>query len=409
MSLIRLIIWSSLIGGWAAFFGWLFSEVILHNWISKVYVAILMATLVAIPIGGGICCASGFTNPRLEILLKRLLLGFAGGLLGGLLGSLVGSCMFSGFDFIATRFSSRFVDFLGRVVGWTLIGTGIGIGIGLSEGLVDRSINKLRNGLIGGVLGGFLGGLFFGLVTFFGGSITSRAVSFVLLGLCIGFFVGLAQVILKEAWLTVEAGFRPGRQMILGGDVVTMGTSEKSSLIFIAYGAKGVEPTHLKITRREARYLLEDNQSRSGTLLNGQAISGPTPLKDGDAIQFGVNVVRFNERIKHGERLAPSVVKEPPQTIPAEAIQAKAPALAPVPVSAAQAAPAKPAPPAAPRSAPAKAAVPSMEIQAKAGLAPTKPAAPVPAQPQEGRCPICDRKITGIPGERRCGKCFTTF
>ena len=22
---------------------------------------------------------------------------------------------------------------------------------------------------------------------------------------------------------------------------------------------------------------------------------------------------------------------------------------------------------------------------------------------------ICDRKIVGIPGERRCGKCFTTF
>jgi hypothetical protein len=79
MSLIRLIIWSSLIGGWAAFFGWLFSELILHSWIGKVYVAILMATSVAIPIGGGICCASGFTNPRLEVLFKRLLLGFAGG------------------------------------------------------------------------------------------------------------------------------------------------------------------------------------------------------------------------------------------------------------------------------------------------------------------------------------------
>ena len=409
MSLIRLIIWSSLIGGWAAFFGWLFSEVILHNWIGKVWVAILMATLVAIPIGGGICCASGFTNPRLEMLLKRLLLGFAGGLLGGLLGSVVGSCMFGGFDLIATRFSSRFVDFLGRVVGWTLIGTGIGIGIGVSEGLVDRSFNKLRNGLIGGVLGGFLGGLFFGLISLSGGSITSRAVSFVLLGLCIGFFIGLAQVILKEAWLTVEAGFRPGRQMILGSDLITMGTSEKSSLIFIAYGAKGVEPTHLKITKLADRYLLEDNQSRGGTLLNGQPISGPTPLNDGDAIQFGVNVVRFNERIKHGGRLPPSVDKEPAKAIPADAIQVNAPALAPLPVSAVQAAPAKPAPPAAPKPPPAKAPVPSVEIPAKAGPASAKPAAPVPAQPQEGRCPICDRKITGIPGERRCGKCFTTF
>src|SRR2546423_120935 len=180
MSLFRLIIWSSLIGGWSAFFGWLFSETILHLWITNVVVAIIMATVVAIPIGGGICCASGF-------------------------------------------------------------------------------------------------------------------------------FIGLAQVVLKEAWLTVEAGFRPGRQMILGGDLITMGTSEKSSMIFIAFGAKGVEPTHLKIIKQaDGRFLLEDNQSRTGTLLNGQRIAGPRPLADGDAIQFGVNVVRFNERVKHGETRLPA-------------------------------------------------------------------------------------------------------
>src|SRR5262249_39759079 len=159
------------------------------------------------------CCASGFTNPRTELLVKRLLLGFAGGLLGGLLGSLVGSCLFGGFDIVSRSVSSRLVDFLGRIVGWTLIRTRIGAGVGGSEGIVDHSVKKRRNGLIGGVRGGFLGGFFFGVLTLFGGSITSRAVSFVLLGLSIGLLIGLAQVILKEAWLTVEAGFRPGRQL----------------------------------------------------------------------------------------------------------------------------------------------------------------------------------------------------
>src|SRR5439155_25596280 len=113
----------------------------------------------------------------------------------------------------------------------------------------------------------FLAGVFFVPVNFIIGSpMSSRAFAFVLLGLFIGLFIGLAQVILKEAWLTVEGGFRPGRQMILGGDLITMGTSEKSSLIFIAFGAKGVEPTHLKITKQpDGRFLLEDNQSRTGT------------------------------------------------------------------------------------------------------------------------------------------------
>ncbi len=411
MSLVRLIIWSSLIGGWSAFFGWLFSETVLHLWIQNVVVAISMATLVAIPIGGGICCASGLTNPKLDNLIRRLLLGFAGGLLGGLLGSLVGSCIFGGFHFIST---GGFIDFVGRIVGWTLIGVGIGAGIGVGEGITDRSFSKLRNGLLGGVLGGFLGGLFFGIATLIGGSITSRAASFVLLGLCLGFFIGLAQVILKEAWLTVEAGFRPGRQMILGSELITMGTSEKSSLIFIAFGAKGVEPTHLKITKQpDGRFLLEDNQSRGGTLLNGQAISGPTPLADGDAIQLGVNVVRFNERAKHSgaPKLPPADTRPPVPAIPAEAIQAKAPA----PISPIQAAAPKPAPvpppvspiqaaPPGPAPAPKPASVPSMELPPKA---PPKPAAP--AQPQEAPCPSCGKKVVGIPGQRFCKSCFQTF
>jgi hypothetical protein len=406
MSLIRLIIWSSLIGGWAAFFGWLFFEVLICGlvggragpWIARhLWLAILMATLVAVPIGGGISLAYGLTNLKLDILIKRLLLGSAGGLLGGLLGTLCGSCLFGIFFYIPV------LRFVGQTFGWALIGVGIGAGIGASEGIIDRSFKKMRNGVIGGVLGGFLGGLFFYPMSLIASDISSRALSFVLLGLFIGFFIGLAQVILKEAWLTVEAGFRPGRQMILGGDLITMGTSEKSSLIFIAYGAKGVEPTHLKITKRDGRYFLEDNQSRTGTLLNGQPLSGPTLLSDGDAIGFGVNVVRFSERAKRAGRLPPPV-KEPAHAIAAEEIQAKAPA--PFPVGAVQPAPAKPAPPAAVNPAPGAAA--SMGIPTKAAAAPAKPAA-APAQPQEGRCPICDKKVIGIPGQRRCNKCFTTF
>jgi len=389
MSLIRLIIWSSLIGGWTAFFGWLVMEIAVGRWVNEYdIIAFLMATLVAAPIGGGICCASGLTNPRLEALVKRLALGFGGGLLGGLLGVLFGFCIFSGVNASNKHLQSTMFDFAGRVVGWTLIGIGIGCGIGAGEGLFDRSLKKLRNGLIGGVLGGFLGGLFFGLiaVAMSQRAMTGRAVSFVLLGLCIGLFIGLAQVILKEAWLTVEGGFRPGRQMILGSDLITMGTSEKASLIFIAYGAKGVEPIHLKITKQaDGRFLLEDNQSRTGTLVNGQPVSGPTQLKDGDAIQFGVNVVRFNERAKRSgtPETLPAAPKETPKApVPVEAVTAKAPVPAP-----------KPAPVAAIQAAPA----------------PPKPVAVAAPKPEKARCPICDKEIVGLPGQRRCGKCFTTF
>ena len=374
MSLLRLIYWSSLIGGWSAFLGWLVLEIAIGRWVAQSNaLVILMATLIAIPIGGGISLAYGLTNPQIAVLVKRLLFGFAGGFLGGLLGTLLGSCILSGFAFLARLVG--FGEFVGFILGWALIGVGIGAGVGSSEGIIDRSMKKMRNGLLGGVLGGFLGGVFFYPVSLVASDMTSRAVSFVMLGLCVGLFIGLAQVILKEAWLTVEAGFRPGRQMILGKDLVTMGTSEKASLIFIAYGAKGVEPIHLKIGKLpDGRYRLEDNQSRTGTRLNGKTIPGPTPIKDGDTIQFGVNVVRFNERVKQGEaKPLPPTVKEAPKPIPVATF----------------AAPLKPVPQPVPKPA-----------------AKTRRGSPVQA---EGRCPICDQEGRRHPGQRRCAKCFTTF
>ena len=86
---------------------------------------------------------------------------------------------------------------------------------------------------------------------FGGSSMADRATGFVILGTCIGCFIGLAQVILKEAWLTVEAGVRPGRQLVLSSPEMLMGTSEKAALPFIAFGAKGVEPVHARIMRRD--------------------------------------------------------------------------------------------------------------------------------------------------------------
>ena len=91
MSLLRLIIWSGLIGGWAAFLGWIIPELVFGRFIDqasinenlRTFLAILMAMIVAIPIGGGVCLASGLTSPQWAQLLKRLLMGFAGGFAGG--------------------------------------------------------------------------------------------------------------------------------------------------------------------------------------------------------------------------------------------------------------------------------------------------------------------------------------
>src|SRR5262245_46924996 len=95
MSFLRLIYWSSLIGGWSAFVGWLVAELAFGRRIAEEYrLGILMATLVAVPIGAGISAAAAYGNLHWSALLKRMLLGGVGGLIGGLVGSFIGMFVF---------------------------------------------------------------------------------------------------------------------------------------------------------------------------------------------------------------------------------------------------------------------------------------------------------------------------
>ena len=297
----RLIYWSSFIGGWCALIGWGLAEIFFggswiddnQNFFGQLLVIASMTMFVACAIGAGLSQVEALSTSQWQAQLKQLLPGLLGGLAGGLCGGLLGMLLFSLLGNI-----NDVLGFFARLLGWTLLGTSIGI----CDGLLRKNWQRFRNGLIGGTLGGLLGGLAFNPVEYIVGSpVSSRALSFVILGLLIGLFIGLVQVLLKEAWITVEAGFRPGRQLILNDTITTMGTSEKASLIFIAYGAKGVEPLHLQIRRDEdGTFYLEDNNSRSGTFLNGQRITGPQKLNSGDVIKFGVNEVKFQEQFKSG-------------------------------------------------------------------------------------------------------------
>src|SRR5262249_62051588 len=89
----------------------------------------------------------------------------------------------------------------------------------------QENVSGATRKLVKCTLGGTAGGLVGGLLTLFLKNAWTRAFGdkdadwlwsptawgFVALGMCIGLLVGLAQVILKEAWIKVEAGFRPGR------------------------------------------------------------------------------------------------------------------------------------------------------------------------------------------------------
>ena len=396
MSFHRLIYYSAVVGGWAAFVGWLISELVfLRRSNDYSFLSLMLSTgLVGGAIAGGLGILVGAANGQWKQNLYRLWLGLAGGFIGGALSGGIGALLY--WQQVAIT----------RTIGWTLMG----LAIGSIDGIVDVNMRKIRNGLIGGGIGGFLGGLLFNPVfALFGGNMSSRAVTFVILGLFIGLFIGLAQIILMEAWLTVVAGFRTGRQVILTLPETILGTSEKAQLPFIAYGAKGVEPIHLRIKRRpEGGFLLQDNNSRTGTQLNGKRIGEPVLLRNGDLIQLGPNAVRYSESFKSVDDGFVELSAPPPKAEPAKAIEAipvgpPRPAVG-IPVGKPAGSPvARPAPPASPVPGAIFAKPVGQPPPAKASPAsptPAAPAAPVPAA-----CPICARPAKGIPGKRVCENC----
>ncbi len=369
MSFYRLIFYHAMLGGWAAFFGWLVSEAILLRRSGSLgNLQILISTaLVGAAIGGGIALVGAIANGRFKGYVLRFVVCLIGGFAGGALGGVIGNFLFSLLPYLIVR-----------ALGWMIMGLGIG-GI---EGIFDFSLKKIRNGLIGGAIGGLLGGLCFPLVASVGNR-SGRAIAFVILGSCIGLFIGLAQIILREAWLTVEQGFRPGRQFVLNVPVTVLGTSEKSQLPFIAFGAKGVEPVHVRIFRqKDGRFLLRDNGTRTGTFVNGERVAEEL-LKNDDLIQLGPNVVRFREMVRHVTDEREVKRKRPPQSATATPLPEATPILtAPAPRS----------------TSPVAAGPPPRPMPAPRPAVPQGVRAGSPAGARGKPCPRCGKPGTPIPG-----------
>ncbi|NQU26510.1 MAG: FHA domain-containing protein [Candidatus Nealsonbacteria bacterium] len=304
MSLARLVYYSAIVGGWAAFLAWMVAEWLLLGESEPGIVRTAMITaIVGAAIATGLNLVSGRTNAQWKRELGRLPAPLIGGGLGGAAGGLLGNLLYRAMADI-----SDFAAGLGQILGWTIVGLAIG-GV---EGLWEGSKRKFRNGLIGGGLGGLLGGWLFAQLADYSTDMAARATAFVVLGVSIGALIGLAQVVLKDAWLTVADGFRPGRQLILGQTVTTLGRGDHLPMPLLGHSSRDLESEHARITRTPGGdFSIEDNQSRLGTQINGARIQGPVTLADGDLIRLGGNVIRFNLRQGGSRRAVVSVEQQP--------------------------------------------------------------------------------------------------
>ncbi len=308
MSFRLFIYYCALCGGWAALAGWaLGRSTAPDGGIPEAAVkGLFLGVTVALGVGLVDALAVASLSRPGEVAARvglALAVGGLGGLLGGALGQFFYGLM------TAPVLRDAFL-----VLGWAVTGLLIGASAGAFDVLTrlakredaSGARRKVRNGLLGGLLGGAVGGalslLVGGLwVAVFEGKDryvlwSPTAIGFLVLGLSIGLLIGLAQVLLREAWVRVEAGFRPGRELILSKPLVTIGRAESCDVGL--FGDPGVERLHAHIARKDSGYFLTDAGTPTGTFLNGSRIARATPIRSGDAIRVGNSVLRFGERVR---------------------------------------------------------------------------------------------------------------
>jgi pSer/pThr/pTyr-binding forkhead associated (FHA) protein len=262
-------------------------------------------------IGAMIGLATGLSLGTGKHILRAVALGAGVGAIGGWVGLTVGQILFGVLG--AT------VPLLGLIVGRILGWSAFGALIGLSEGLIARSPKRILNGLLGGAIGGALGGALFDFLAFTLGSVfgfalraegeagaPSRAVGLTLIGAGIGLFIGLLEWLTRAAWVRVLYGRNEGKDYPIDRDGAYLGRDELADVPL--RGDPQVAPRHAEIRMEGGGYVLVPLAPMA---VNGQPISAPVELNDGDLLQIGSFRVQFQLREGQAARLPRDVVRAP--------------------------------------------------------------------------------------------------
>ncbi len=119
--------------------------------------------------------------------------------------------------------------------------------------------------------------------------------------------------------LQILKGANDGESVSLDGDKCILGRNPDCGVVI---PATSVSREHAQILRIQGRYYIEDKQSRNGTYVNNQAISGRTLLKHNDRIRICDFQAVFIEQqqITPPETEEPSEAEEPESSSTVEAM-----------------------------------------------------------------------------------------
>lgn len=279
--------------------------------------SLIYGGLFGLLLGGGLGFASALGKSGLS-LLRNTGVGAAAGILCGMIGDHLGDVIYNalGGDPAAAMQATGSLGFLyylwqvvARAAGWAAFG----LVLGASTGLAERSWRRAKHGMIGGLIGGFIGGTVFNIVgDVVGSGSLSRLIGAAAIGCFTGFLIALVEDILKAAWVRVVAGRGEGKEYILTEQVTSVGRNELSDVPL--FGDPRVMRTHAAIKIVNSRYVIFDQGTPTGTLVNGRAAPSAV-LKDGDEIQIGTHKLLFFEKAT-APRFVPDKDRPAPEPLP---------------------------------------------------------------------------------------------
>jgi hypothetical protein len=316
MALVTRIYFNAVFGALGGLLGWMLFGVFGDKnapdndrfWFSPAFWQIVVGGAL---IGGAI----GYFVVSVEAIRDRSLLRFVRlasygvllGLLGGAVGILVGEGVnYQLVQWIGASREGSVLNLLGtlfaRGLGWMFLG----VAVGGSEGIAARSLGRFSYGTLGGAIGGFIGGILFGFAldrANAGGGQDALwgAVGLIILGACIGSLSALVQGVFQPASVKVLRGWQEGREYPLGKTDNLLGRDEHADIAL--FRDMKVEKKHAIIQREGQRYMLLNNDAPSEwTRVNDRPVLQCCDLHDGDRIQLGNILLRFQMRAAQERR-----------------------------------------------------------------------------------------------------------
>jgi len=311
MALLTRVYFNAVFGALGGLLGWMLFGVFGDPNASGQTQWLLGGAIVGASIGYFVVSVDAIRDRSLVRFCRLASYGVVLGAFGGALGMWVGEYVnFTLVGQIGARRQSilpALGTMLARGLGWMFLGMAVGV----SEGIAARSLGKLSYGTIGGAIGGFIGGALFGglylLAIDFGAGSTDiwgaagGAAGLVVLGACIGALSALVQGVFQPASVRVLRGWQEGREYALTKPENLLGRDERADIAL--FRDMKVEKRHAIIQRQRDRFVLVNHSAPAEqTQVNGVAVAQNRDLKDGDRIQLGNVILRFQMRAARGRK-----------------------------------------------------------------------------------------------------------